>query len=96
MAAPVDALADAIRQQPVVGRAETIWRVGHKLRRVWVAMPPLGSISKIGTRAAKVGDSLLGAALAGCPMTDRHRGATGSPGYDGSCAPRTPSATPKP
>ena len=74
VAAPVDALAAAIGQQPVVGMDETSWRVRHKLRYLWVVWSPIGSIYKIGTRAAKVGQSLLGAAFAGCVMTDRYKG----------------------
>ena len=74
VAVPLDALAAAIRQQPVVGMDETSWRVQHKLRYLWVVWSPLGSIYKIGTRAAKVGQSLLGAAFAGCVMTDRYKG----------------------
>ena len=74
VAAPVEALAAAIGQQPVVGIDETSWRVQHKLRYLWVAWSPIGSIYKIGTRAAKVGQSLLGTAFAGCVMTDRYKG----------------------
>ena len=74
VAVPLDALAAAIRQQPVVGMDETSWRVQHKLRYLWVVWSPIGSIYKIGTRAAKVGQSLLGAAFAGCVMTDRYKG----------------------
>ena len=74
VAAPVEALGAAIRQQAVVGMDETGWRVKHKLRYLWVAWSAIGSIYKIGTRAAKVGQSLLGADFAGCVMTDRYKG----------------------
>jgi transposase len=58
VAAPVEALAAAVRQQPVVGMDETSWRVQHKRRYLWVVWSPIGSIYKIGTRAAKVDQSL--------------------------------------
>ena len=74
VAAPVAALGAAIRQQAVVGMDETSWRVQHKLRSLWVAWSAIGSVYKIGTRAAKVGQSLLGVDFAGCVMTDRYKG----------------------
>ena len=74
VAAPVEALGAAIRQQAVVGMDETGWRVKHKLRYLWVAWSAIGSIYKVGTRAAKVGQDLLGADFAGCVMTDRYKG----------------------
>ena len=74
VAAPVAALGTAIRQQAVVGMDETSWRVKHKLRYLWVAWSAIGSTYKIGTRAAKVGQSLLGVDFAGCVMTDRYKG----------------------
>ena len=74
VAAPVDALAAAIRKQPAVGIDETGWRVKHKRRFLWVVHSALGSIFKVGTRAAEVGKGLLGPTFAGRAMTDRYAG----------------------
>jgi len=74
VAAPVEALAAAIRMQPAVGMDETGWRVQHRRRYLWVVCSAIGSIFKIGTRAAKVGQGLLSKDFAGSVMTDRYVG----------------------
>gem|GEM_PF-1653039 len=74
VAAPVEALAAAVRTQRAVGMDETGWRVKHRRRYLWVVCSAIGSIFKIGSRAAKVGQGLLGADFAGGVMTDRYVG----------------------
>ena len=74
VAAPVEALAAAIRQQAAVGRDETGWPVKHRRRYLWVVCSAIGSIFKIATRAAKVGQELLGVHFAGSVLTDRYAG----------------------
>ena len=74
LAAPVQELTEAIRQQAAVGMDETGWRDKFKRRYLWRVGCALGSVFKIGTRAAEVGKGLLGATFAGCAMTDRYGG----------------------
>jgi transposase len=74
LAGPVEELTEAIRRQPAVGVDETGWRDCFQRRYLWRVGCPLGSIFKIGTRAAEVGQSLLGATFSGCAMTDRYGG----------------------
>lgn len=74
LAAPVQELTEAIRQQAGVGMDETGWRDRFRRRYLWRVGCALGSVFKIGTRAAAVGKGLLGATFAGCVMTDRYAG----------------------
>ena len=55
LAGPVEDLTQVIRRQPAVGRDETGWRDRLQRRHLWRVGCPLGSIFKIGTRAAEVG-----------------------------------------
>ena len=74
LAGPVQELTEAIRRQPAVGMDETGWRDRFRRRYLWRVGCRLGSIFKIGTRAAEVGKALLGPAFSGCAMTDRYSG----------------------
>ena len=72
VAAPVDEVARAIREQPVVHADETGWFERSKRAWLWVAVSAHMALFLVRlSRGAKVAKELLGAAFAGILISDR-------------------------
>lgn len=72
IAAPVEEVAQAIRQEPIVHADETGWYERSKRAWLWMAVTAHMALFLIRTsRGAKVAKELLGAAFAGILVSDR-------------------------